>query len=57
MEYLIHTLKTKGINEIDFYDVEDIDLSKFTKNEGEKKSKFPSVVPKKVTLEKFKKLV
>lgn len=48
-------LKSKGIDEIDFYDVEDIDLGKYTKNEGEKKEKYPSVVPKKVSLDKFKK--
>lgn len=37
LEYLIHMLKSKGINEIDFYEVEEFDLSLYTKNEGEKK--------------------
>lgn len=57
LEYLMAVLKQKEIEEIDFYEVEDIDLGQYTKNEGEKKEKYPSVVPKKVTLEKFKKFV
>lgn len=53
IEYLLTVLLSKGIKEIDFYDVEDIDLSKYTKNEGEKKMKYPSVTPKKVSLQNF----
>lgn len=57
LEYLMAVLKSMGIENIDFYDVEDIDLGRYTKNEGEKKDKYPQVTPKKVSLDKFKKFI
>lgn len=53
LSYLLHIKKNKGNDEINFYEVEDIDLSVFTKKEGSKKEKYPPVVPKKIDYEKF----
>ena len=37
IEYLLYALKKLGINEIDLYPVEDIELNMYFKAEGEKK--------------------
>lgn len=52
LEYLIVLLKEKG-QTLDFYEVEDVDLAKYTKNEGSKKQKYPEVTPKVFSQEQF----
>lgn len=53
IEYMLAVLKEKGVENIDFYEVEEVDLAKYTKNEGQKKDKFPEQEPLKMNYELF----
>ena len=57
IEFLMLLMEKKGIKKIWFYLVEDVNLNKYAKKEGQKRDKFPDCTPKEWTYEKFRKFV
>jgi serum/glucocorticoid-regulated kinase 2 len=57
VKYILYVQSKLGVEPLKFYTVEDIDLFKFNRYEGQKVEKFPSVVPEKMDFTVFEGLV
>ena len=57
LRYLLYVQKQKGCEPLRFYMVEDIDLFKYAKYEGQKTEKLPNVTPQKFDLSSFDVLI
>lgn len=57
IRYVLHVQNTKKMDPIKIYFVEDIDLQKFTKYEGDKVEKIPPVTPQKFDLKAFDSMI
>ena len=57
LRYILHVQKTKKMDPIPFYYVEDIDLQKYTKYEKEKVEKLPPVTPQKMESKSFEQMI
>lgn len=57
IRYILHIQNTKKMDPIKMFFVEDIDLQKYTKYEGEKIEKLPPVTPQKFDLKSFDSMI